>query len=145
VEDPYEQLGVEATATVAEMRRAYRQRAHQLHPDHQPDAAPTDLAAALQATARLNQAWEILSDPSRRARYDASVSGGTGLADDEPARTTDPSPHRDAPRRRISMLPWLVLAAVMLAIFVFTAYAGPRSTVSRPPAPAGSAVTSTAP
>jgi hypothetical protein len=145
VEDPYEELGVDATATVAEMRRAYRQRAHQLHPDHQPDATPTDLAAALDATAGLNQAWEVLSDPSRRARYDAGAGARTGPAGETLARTTDPSPERDFPARRLPMLPWLILAGVMLAIFVFTAYAGPRSAAPRRPVPASSTVSSTAP
>jgi curved DNA-binding protein CbpA len=138
VSDLYDELGVEPSAPVAEIRRAYRRRAQELHPDHQRDPTYEELTAALQATARLNHAWEVLSDPGRRADYDASLG--------------DPAPARDAahhdglpnlPPRRISMLPWLILAAVMLAIFVFTAYAGPHSGPRNPSTPTGSAVART--
>ena len=137
--DLYDELGVEPSAPVGEIRRAYRRRAQELHPDHQRDPTSEELTAALQATARLNHAWEVLSDPGRRADYDASRG-------DRPAPARDPADHDGSPNlmpRRISMLPWLILAAVMLAIFVFTAYAGPHSGSPNPSTPTGSAVART--
>ena len=61
---PYQVLGVEPTATPEEVKRAYRAQARRLHPDvnREPDA--TKRFAALQ------KAYETLSDPERRRRFD---------------------------------------------------------------------------
>jgi hypothetical protein len=71
--DPYRVLGVARGATQAEVARAYRALAKQLHPDlHGPEAA-----GRMQD---LNRSWEILSDPARRRSWDqvhpAAVAGG---------------------------------------------------------------------
>ena len=58
----YEELGVAADADLPTLRKAYRQRAMQCHPDRVDGDA--DLMA------RLNAAWAVLSDPTRRAAYD---------------------------------------------------------------------------
>lgn len=61
----YELLGAEPTATVAELRAAYRARCKEVHPDLH--------AQRLEATERmaeLNRAWEILRVPELRAAYD---------------------------------------------------------------------------
>ncbi|HEY6532134.1 MAG TPA: molecular chaperone DnaJ [Acidimicrobiales bacterium] len=68
--DHYEVLGVARTATADELKRAYRQRARELHPDTNPD--PT-------AEARFKEvalAYEILSDPQRRQQYDTFGDAG---------------------------------------------------------------------
>ena len=57
----YELLGVGKDASAAEIKSAYRSRARSLHPD--AGGSPTDFH-------RLRQAYEILSDPARRAAYD---------------------------------------------------------------------------
>jgi DnaJ domain len=60
--DPYLTLGVPRSASREEIARAYRRLAKQHHPD--AGAAPTE------AMGRINEAWHILSDPTRRARWD---------------------------------------------------------------------------
>jgi curved DNA-binding protein len=66
--DYYEVLGVPRAASAEEIKRAYRQLARKHHPDLQPAAERT------QATERfkeLNEAYEVLSDADKRAKYDA--------------------------------------------------------------------------
>jgi curved DNA-binding protein CbpA len=62
--DPYAELGVSRDASSQEIRRAYRQVARQHHPDVNRDpGGPERFAAAARA-------YEILNDPTARARYD---------------------------------------------------------------------------
>ncbi len=63
--DPYATLGIPADASRAEAGRAHRRLAKESHPDVNPGR---DAAERMR---RLNEAWRILSDPVRRARYDA--------------------------------------------------------------------------
>jgi curved DNA-binding protein CbpA len=64
VRDPYEVLGVERGASPAELKRAYRKRAREWHPDR--NRAP-EAAERFKEVAR---AWEILGDPEQRRRYE---------------------------------------------------------------------------
>jgi molecular chaperone DnaJ len=63
--DPYQVIGVSADASEAEIKKAFRRLARELHPDvnrHDPEAEEKFKEAA--------EAYEILSDSERRATYD---------------------------------------------------------------------------
>lgn len=64
--DLYALLEVDRSASAEDLKRAYRRLARQLH----PDANPGDAAAEARFK-EVSQAYEILSDPERRAHYDA--------------------------------------------------------------------------
>jgi len=65
-QDYYETLDVARDADEAEIKRAYRQKAKELHPDRNPDDRPR----AEQEFKRIAEAYEVLSDPQKRAQYD---------------------------------------------------------------------------
>ncbi|GAX19683.1 hypothetical protein FisN_19Hh269 [Fistulifera solaris] len=67
-DDPYQILGVPHTATAAEIRTAYRRLAMQHHPDKQQSVADKERVTPL--FVKISNAYEILSDPEERARYD---------------------------------------------------------------------------
>ena len=65
--DYYAVLGVSPDATTAQIKRAYRKLARQHHPDRNPG----DPCAANRFQA-ITMAYEVLTDPDRRAVYDAT-------------------------------------------------------------------------
>ena len=74
--DLYAVLGVAETASDTDIRAAYKREALKWHPDKvKGDADPAEAEARFKA---INHAFSTLSDPDRRADYDA---GGVGDAD----------------------------------------------------------------
>ena len=66
MENCYKILGVSSSATAAEIKRAYRQKVKELHPD--TSKSPDDV----EEFRRVVKAYEILSDVQRRAMFDVS-------------------------------------------------------------------------
>jgi hypothetical protein len=137
-------LGVAAEASAEEVRAAYRARAQALHPDRRRRTDP----AADAEMAAVNDAWSTLRDPARRSAYDRSLgvaphqaAAATGQAPRRPAH--DPPPVLDAPPGCLSPLasvgPWMLVLAVLAAIFVFTAYAASDREADDPTATSGEA------
>ncbi|OIP15723.1 MAG: molecular chaperone DnaJ [Comamonadaceae bacterium CG_4_9_14_3_um_filter_60_33] len=70
MKDHYADLGLRPSATLAEIKKAYRQQAAIHHPDRHSAAKAAD-AADVGARFRLVQtAYEVLSDPDKRKAYD---------------------------------------------------------------------------
>ena len=63
--DPYATLGVKRDAAEADIKKAYRKLAKELHPDRNKDNP-----AAAARFSKVTQAYDILTDKDKRARYD---------------------------------------------------------------------------
>ncbi|WP_430409504.1 molecular chaperone DnaJ [Kordia sp.] len=76
-QDYYEILGISKSATAAEIKKAYRKKAIQYHPDKNPDDKEAE-----EMFKKAAEAYEVLSDENKKARYDqyghAAFEGGGG-------------------------------------------------------------------
>ena len=88
VPDYYAVLGVTRRDTHENIRRAYRRLARQVHPDtnprhrHLPPGAP-DIRM-------VNEAWDVLGDPHRRAVYDRATREAESPEEEDPAEARLP-------------------------------------------------------
>ena len=80
-DDPYAQLGVTRSATSDDISKAFRKLAKELH----PDLHPGDKALA-ERFKKVSAAYELLSDPEKRARFDRGEIDASG----EPRRGYNP-------------------------------------------------------
>lgn len=71
--DYYEVLGVEKNASEADLKKAYRRLAMKYHPDRNPDDKATE-----EKFKEAKEAYEVLSDPQKRAAYDQFGHAGVG-------------------------------------------------------------------
>ncbi len=72
MKNPYDLLGIKKTATADEIKKAYRKLARTLHPDVNPDKNAADRFKAVTA------AYDLLSDPDKRRRFDAGEIDAEG-------------------------------------------------------------------
>ena len=72
----YEVLGIAASASPADVRRAYLRAARRAHPDFHTDADLATRSSAEERMRRVNQAWAVLGDEDRRRAYDQTLAEG---------------------------------------------------------------------
>ena len=70
--DPYQTLGTARSASDADIKKAYRKLAKELHPDTNKDKA------AAERFSRVTAAYDLLSDKDKRARFDRGEIDGDG-------------------------------------------------------------------
>jgi molecular chaperone HscB len=78
MENHFDRLGLPRRFLVdaAELERAYLERSRAVHPDFHLASGDADLAASLEASAALNEAYNTLRDPLRRAEHLLGLAGG---------------------------------------------------------------------
>ena len=73
MKDPYKTLGVNRNASAADIKKAYRKLARELHPDSSPNNPKAE-----ERFKDLSEAYGIISDEDRRGRYDRGEIDATG-------------------------------------------------------------------
>jgi curved DNA-binding protein CbpA len=107
--DPYATLGIPRDASERQVREAYRRLAMRYHPDRHPDEQTSERMRGV------NEAWQILSSPIRRRRYDAGTQHRAPQyqATPQPAQRQNEGPGL-AGAIGIVVVAWLVFATIFL-------------------------------
>ncbi len=92
-QDYYKTLGVSRQASDTELKRAYRRLARRYHPDVNPGDAQADTRFK-----EINEAYQVLSDPEKRKRYDRFGSNWRRTGSFEEAFRHAGAPHGASPR-----------------------------------------------
>jgi molecular chaperone HscB len=81
--DHFDRLGLPRRFLVdpVELERAYLARSRDVHPDYHLAGSDADLAASLEASAAVNEAYNTLRDPFTRAEYLLTLEGGPGASE----------------------------------------------------------------
>ncbi|KIM44545.1 hypothetical protein M413DRAFT_442510 [Hebeloma cylindrosporum] len=91
----YEELGIPQDAPPELIRKAYKKRALQTHPDRLPaGATPEEKTASEEMFRRVNNAYEVLSDPKKRSEYDIHGVWPPPEEDEVPFHAPHTSHHR---------------------------------------------------
>jgi curved DNA-binding protein CbpA len=124
--DPYKLLGIPRDASLQTAREAYRRLAKRFHPDLAADPA------AGERMRRINEAWRVISSPTRTARP-ASAAAWRPSSDDRSrpfresagaTRYRRPAPRQSEVRRDTWSLRPAVVVAVGAALLLFGAIVG---------------------
>lgn len=128
----YDVLGVPTTASATTIRESYRRLAREYHPDRAMGSA-----AGGDKMPRINEAYRVLSDPGRRAVYDAERRGAPrDVAAEHGAPVEEEAPsyvfqYPEGPAR----IPWRGLLFVSLIAIVAIVVLSQFSKPSGPPTP----------
>lgn len=74
--DYYNLLGISKGASAQEIRSAYRKLAREVHPDAHPLIKGDEMEALKRRFIQLTQAYEVLSDPAKKAEHDQKAFQG---------------------------------------------------------------------
>ena len=117
----YEELGVDKTASTAEIHSAYRVLVRLFHPDLQTDLWVK--AAADVQLRRINEIVRTLTDPRSRQKYDESLVAGSGASTVEPAvHDKESRPPLVIEEKRVSgsLVYWWGLGVTVVVMSVWT-------------------------
>ena len=91
-QDYYQLLGIAPTASIAEIKQAYRKLAFQYHPDRNQMSRVND-----EVMKEINEAFITLSDPSKRRKYDIPLGYGAIIPKFQIGNKVKVNPHSATP------------------------------------------------